>query len=645
MSNPDTDPQQSTDGGATGVPPYESSPFTDWREQLRDRVKEIRARKLADKRRGEDSLAEELRRDAENSRQRDKIQAARHRAAEASTEAHEEAWMEGTAPSEPELEAEHRAPAELEPDADEAEELVAAARDALESIQAGGWEPAEDTHVDEVHEARETDDDEPHLDELSLSDDTDSEDADTNRAAPAPRETRNRRENTMKPESLPSWWRSEETPSDDDESHPAPPADLEAIPDDLRNANIPSWALPRRRAESAPVPAATETAGSAGSGELPESDSRWEEERNWDDDEWSTDADADAADQEDATLEADDEAPAEDLDDLATAALESIEEPVRLPWEDLAGDDPTPANAAPAESYDDPMWSAMSASPPQAPAEGAPKAPAAAALPRERPKLDDVYLVGEFSTRKPGESAPSRAPLEVDEVDPLEALREASRRKAASHLESVSADKPRRPIPNLHESDDDTDVEAAPSPFRGLLDEDDVVEHEELKVTAEGLDRVWEDTLEDELDDDAPSPEVDPTAPLADRLFSSLADGLVVALLGLLLGVSGAAAAGTSVPAFVGAAPVPFLLAWLLFALVYGVFFVGTCGQTVGKMVMRVRVIGADRFEVGYATAARRALLYLLSAVPAGLGLLPAINDPEHRALHDRFSGTRVVKA
>ena len=109
--------------------------------------------------------------------------------------------------------------------------------------------------------------------------------------------------------------------------------------------------------------------------------------------------------------------------------------------------------------------------------------------------------------------------------------------------------------------------------------------------------------------------------------------------------IAGASAADSAIVPFVQAAPVPFVAAWLLLGLVYAVMFTGTCGQTLGKMAMRVRVIGSTTFRVGYGTAAIRALAYAAAALPAGLGLLPAIMDPEHRGLHDRVSGTRVVKA
>ena len=43
--------------------------------------------------------------------------------------------------------------------------------------------------------------------------------------------------------------------------------------------------------------------------------------------------------------------------------------------------------------------------------------------------------------------------------------------------------------------------------------------------------------------------------------------------------------------------------------------------------------------------ACLRTLMWLVLAVPAGLGFLTAIASQDHRGLHDRFAGTRVVRA
>ena len=78
--------------------------------------------------------------------------------------------------------------------------------------------------------------------------------------------------------------------------------------------------------------------------------------------------------------------------------------------------------------------------------------------------------------------------------------------------------------------------------------------------------------------------------------------------------------------------------------------FVAANGQTIGKMAAGTRVIPADPAappteRVTFGQAVVRAAGYLVSALPAGLGFLPAFFGEERRALHDRLADTRVVKA
>ena len=68
-------------------------------------------------------------------------------------------------------------------------------------------------------------------------------------------------------------------------------------------------------------------------------------------------------------------------------------------------------------------------------------------------------------------------------------------------------------------------------------------------------------------------------------------------------------------------------------------------GQTLGKMAAGIRVVPADAdgtLDVGRAFV--RTLVWLVLAVPAGLGFLTALFSRDHRGLHDRFAGTRVVR-
>ena len=69
-------------------------------------------------------------------------------------------------------------------------------------------------------------------------------------------------------------------------------------------------------------------------------------------------------------------------------------------------------------------------------------------------------------------------------------------------------------------------------------------------------------------------------------------------------------------------------------------------GQTLGKMVAGIRVVQADsEGSLDLGRAFLRTLVWVVLAVPAGLGFLTALFSRDHRGLHDRFAGTRVVRA
>jgi uncharacterized RDD family membrane protein YckC len=69
-------------------------------------------------------------------------------------------------------------------------------------------------------------------------------------------------------------------------------------------------------------------------------------------------------------------------------------------------------------------------------------------------------------------------------------------------------------------------------------------------------------------------------------------------------------------------------------------------GQTLGKMAAGIRVVPAESgATLDLGRACLRTLMWLVLAVPAGLGFLTAVLSDDHRGLHDRFAGTRVVRA
>jgi uncharacterized RDD family membrane protein YckC len=90
--------------------------------------------------------------------------------------------------------------------------------------------------------------------------------------------------------------------------------------------------------------------------------------------------------------------------------------------------------------------------------------------------------------------------------------------------------------------------------------------------------------------------------------------------------------------------PIPFagFLAMLAFGYVSAFTVAG--GQTIGKMVMSLRVVGDDGRPVDAAGGMLRAVGCMLVPITFGLSYVPALVTSDHRALHDRLAGTRVVR-
>ena len=69
-------------------------------------------------------------------------------------------------------------------------------------------------------------------------------------------------------------------------------------------------------------------------------------------------------------------------------------------------------------------------------------------------------------------------------------------------------------------------------------------------------------------------------------------------------------------------------------------------GQTLGKMATGIKVVATEpEGSIDFGQALKRTVAWLLLAIPAGLGFLTVLVSRDHRGLHDRFAGTRVVRA
>jgi uncharacterized RDD family membrane protein YckC len=75
----------------------------------------------------------------------------------------------------------------------------------------------------------------------------------------------------------------------------------------------------------------------------------------------------------------------------------------------------------------------------------------------------------------------------------------------------------------------------------------------------------------------------------------------------------------------------------------YQFSFGGITGQTVGKRLLRLRVISRRGTTPGSLRGLLRFAAMLVSVLPAGLGWVWALFDRERRALHDHLAGTYVI--
>ena len=133
--------------------------------------------------------------------------------------------------------------------------------------------------------------------------------------------------------------------------------------------------------------------------------------------------------------------------------------------------------------------------------------------------------------------------------------------------------------------------------------------------------------------------------PLASRVGAGLIDvallaGVDAAVLFLTLRMSGLQ---TTVDDLRVIPIVPFVGFLGVLAFGYVAAFTVAGGQTIGKMLLKLRVIGDDGRPIDAAGGVLRAVGCMLVPATLGLSYVPALFSSDHRALHDRLAGTRVV--
>ncbi len=147
----------------------------------------------------------------------------------------------------------------------------------------------------------------------------------------------------------------------------------------------------------------------------------------------------------------------------------------------------------------------------------------------------------------------------------------------------------------------------------------------------------------------APSTPSVPSLPIAGlglRIVAFILDGIVVfgfVMLFFALGFAQAAVQGDNPPdwsIWLGlgvTASAVFPLAPLLFFILWA-----WRSQSLGQMAVGLIVTTEGGYRLSVGRAALRAVLWPISLLPLGAGMLPIFFDPERRALHDRIAGTVV---
>lgn len=137
------------------------------------------------------------------------------------------------------------------------------------------------------------------------------------------------------------------------------------------------------------------------------------------------------------------------------------------------------------------------------------------------------------------------------------------------------------------------------------------------------------------------------TAAIGPRLLAGIIDALILGAIDSLVLYLTLRICGVPLSRLAVIPPVPFVSFLLLIAGGYFTLFTAAGGQTIGKMTVGIKVVPMDeqqgRVPLGHSVL--RAAAYGVSALPAGLGFLPALVGDDGRAIHDRLADTRVVKA
>jgi uncharacterized RDD family membrane protein YckC len=128
------------------------------------------------------------------------------------------------------------------------------------------------------------------------------------------------------------------------------------------------------------------------------------------------------------------------------------------------------------------------------------------------------------------------------------------------------------------------------------------------------------------------------------RLVAQIVDTVVLSVLFLLVGF---ALSGSFTFEYQGEAAYPFLSAYGLIVLLYFAILEGTMGATLGKKLVKIKVVREDGSTCGIGPAFVRTLLRIIDGLPFLyiIGMVLIARSDKKQRLGDRLAKTVVIKA
>jgi uncharacterized RDD family membrane protein YckC len=133
-------------------------------------------------------------------------------------------------------------------------------------------------------------------------------------------------------------------------------------------------------------------------------------------------------------------------------------------------------------------------------------------------------------------------------------------------------------------------------------------------------------------------------AALVDGILVGIVVSIVAAILGIDSFTDTSDATGSDFSFRVNGA---YQLLNLVLAVPYYAYLEGTSGQTLGKRLLGIKVVGADTLQpgIGIGRGVGRYFARILSAIPCLLGYLWMLWDNDKQTWHDKIVSTKVVSA